>query len=132
FGWHDACVCRRRHRRLRARHRPYFSSLFFYCSRDHRALHSFPTRRSSDLARPKPPLPDRWNWPCPVWPSSYKNESRADEKHFHRDRKSTRLNSSHVKISYAVFCLKKKKKKSDTQTTPQISEKRESSQATKR
>src|SRR5436309_1073485 len=27
------------------------------------------------------------------------------------DRKSTRLNSSHVKISYAVFCLKKKKKK---------------------
>src|SRR5690606_41643311 len=26
----------------------------------------------------------------------------------HRDRKSTRLNSSHVKISYAVFCLKKK------------------------
>src|SRR5690606_40891505 len=33
---------------------------------------------------------------------------------FHRsrpDRKSTRLNSSHVKISYAVFCLKKKKKR---------------------
>src|SRR5207249_11293694 len=28
-----------------------------------------------------------------------------------RDRKSTRLNSSHVSISYAVFCLKKKKKK---------------------
>src|SRR5690606_40121903 len=28
-----------------------------------------------------------------------------------RDRKSTRLNSSHVKISYAVFCLKKKRKK---------------------
>src|SRR5204863_8723191 len=27
------------------------------------------------------------------------------------DRKSTRLNSSHVEISYAVFCLKKKKKK---------------------
>src|SRR5690606_42038687 len=27
----------------------------------------------------------------------------------HRDRKSTRLNSSHVKISYAVFCLKKKR-----------------------
>src|SRR5690606_41331228 len=27
---------------------------------------------------------------------------------FRRDRKSTRLNSSHVKISYAVFCLKKK------------------------
>src|SRR5437667_3046050 len=28
-----------------------------------------------------------------------------------RDRKSTRLNSSHITISYAVFCLKKKKKK---------------------
>src|SRR5690606_41969784 len=30
---------------------------------------------------------------------------------FLEDRKSTRLNSSHVKISYAVFCLKKKKRK---------------------
>src|SRR5690606_41345622 len=36
---------------------------------------------------------DEWPWP-----------SVAEE-----DRKSTRLNSSHVKISYAVFCLKKKK-----------------------
>src|SRR5437870_7177983 len=34
-----------------------------------------------------------------------RNSARA------RDRKSTRLNSSHVAISYAVFCLKKKKKK---------------------
>src|SRR3989449_4839278 len=32
-----------------------------------------------------------------------------------RDRKSTRLNSSHGYISYAVFCLKKKKKKSRTE-----------------
>src|SRR2546428_1444331 len=32
-----------------------------------------------------------------------------------RDRKSTRLNSSHDQISYAVFCLKKKKKTSQTQ-----------------
>src|SRR5690349_24938060 len=31
--------------------------------------------------------------------------------HCRADRKSTRLNSSHVEISYAVFCLKKKKKK---------------------
>src|SRR5439155_10348751 len=31
-----------------------------------------------------------------------------------RDRKSTRLNSSHVAISYAVFCLKKKKNKHKT------------------
>src|SRR5204863_3553425 len=34
----------------------------------------------------------------------------VDELPFPRDRKSTRLNSSHVEISYAVFCLKKKKK----------------------
>src|SRR5437660_2587050 len=34
-----------------------------------------------------------------------------------RDRKSTRLNSSHVAISYAVFCLKKKKKKRRAATT---------------
>src|SRR3712207_8868016 len=33
------------------------------------------------------------------------------------DRKSTRLNSSHANISYAVFCLKKKKKKSGVQTS---------------
>src|SRR5262245_64865924 len=33
-----------------------------------------------------------------------------------RDRKSTRLNSSHLGISYAVFCLKKKKKKQDSVT----------------
>src|SRR5690349_24217669 len=33
-----------------------------------------------------------------------------------QDRKSTRLNSSHVEISYAVFCLKKKKKKKENNT----------------
>src|SRR6266511_2618887 len=38
------------------------------------------------------------------WPTRTVSESPID-------RKSTRLNSSHVKISYAVFCLKKKKKK---------------------
>src|SRR5690606_41739474 len=36
------------------------------------------------------------------------------------DRKSTRLNSSHVKISYAVFCLKKKKKRTAKDTTRRI------------
>src|SRR2546428_6346217 len=34
-----------------------------------------------------------------------------------RDRKSTRLNSSHDQISYAVFCLKKKKKNRNTHAT---------------
>src|SRR5690349_22202126 len=37
-----------------------------------------------------------------------------------RDRKSTRLNSSHVEISYAVFCLKKKKKKEICRLTKTI------------
>src|SRR2546430_7929352 len=36
-------------------------------------------------------------------------EVHEDLPVFHRDRKSTRLNSSHSQISYAVFCLKKKK-----------------------
>src|SRR5437899_8445527 len=35
---------------------------------------------------------------------------RARRNPWRRDRKSTRLNSSHLGISYAVFCLKKKKK----------------------
>src|SRR5690349_2008064 len=40
------------------------------------------------------------------------------------DRKSTRLNSSHVEISYAVFCLKKKKKKEKTQKKKKKKEKK--------
>src|SRR5438445_10234816 len=36
------------------------------------------------------------------------------------DRKSTRLNSSHANISYAVFCLKKKKKKQDKSNTHNV------------
>src|ERR1035438_10810740 len=39
------------------------------------------------------------------------------------DRKSTRLNSSHLGISYAVFCLKKKKKRTHTERHTSISEK---------
>src|SRR2546427_8588299 len=38
----------------------------------------------------------------------------------HRDRKSTRLNSSHSQISYAVFCLKKKKNNKITRPTHMI------------
>src|SRR5438067_6267191 len=68
-------------------------TFFFSSSRYHRDLHSFPTRRSSDLLRQ--PRPHRC--PCLL------HEGRTL-----RDRKSTRLNSSHVSISYAVFCLKKK------------------------
>src|SRR3712207_7471761 len=43
----------------------------------------------------------------------------GDPRALHRDRKSTRLNSSHANISYAVFCLKKKKK-TKTHLTNQI------------
>src|SRR2546430_7789666 len=40
---------------------------------------------------------------------SHRETMRTQETHIVRDRKSTRLNSSHSQISYAVFCLKKKK-----------------------
>src|SRR5256885_9776920 len=39
-------------------------------------------------------------------------QSASMMAHAYRDRKSTRLNSSHLVISYAVFCLKKKKNRS--------------------
>src|SRR3989442_6338159 len=39
----------------------------------------------------------------------YGDAGRARDRDFEIDRKSTRLNSSHVRISYAVFCLYKKK-----------------------
>src|SRR5690242_14090556 len=42
-------------------------------------------------------------------------EAATFVKQHMKDRKSTRLNSSHMSISYAVFCLKKKKKKTNTQ-----------------
>src|SRR2546427_11491991 len=41
------------------------------------------------------------------------HEKKYDALGFAGDRKSTRLNSSHSQISYAVFCLKKKKKKNE-------------------
>src|SRR3712207_8545384 len=41
-------------------------------------------------------------------------QAEADEHVGPQDRKSTRLNSSHANISYAVFCLKKKKKLNNT------------------
>src|SRR3712207_8831945 len=50
--------------------------------------------------------------PTCLWPHGW-SSSPADEDitrfHLRSDRKSTRLNSSHANISYAVFCLKKKK-----------------------
>src|SRR5256885_12096260 len=42
-------------------------------------------------------------------PALFVSQRASRSTSFHSDRKSTRLNSSHLVISYAVFCLKKKK-----------------------
>src|SRR3989442_10993029 len=54
-----------------------------------------------------------WSNPAPARRQSRcraQSPARRSRSSFGKDRKSTRLNSSHVRISYAVFCLKKKKK----------------------
>src|SRR5438045_7957734 len=85
---------------------------FLYVSADQRDLHSFPTRRSSDLFSGQ-------NGTMPSWAtrnaathiaSTCAREPRKSGGRSPTDRKSTRLNSSHLGISYAVFCLKKKNK----------------------
>src|SRR5438128_8121585 len=77
---------------------------FLYSSGAHQALDSFPTRRSSDLgARVRRPDDRGRRAHSPV---ARPQEARGDVR---ADRKSTRLNSSHGSISYAVFCLKKNK-----------------------
>src|SRR5437762_7857123 len=92
----------------------------------HQDLHSFPTRRSSDLHLDI--FVNGKHVTVPALVGIYANGDTTQggffvELHTHdssgimhleapkRDRKSTRLNSSHRCISYAVFCLKKKKKK---------------------
>src|SRR5690349_23466503 len=50
-------------------------------------------------------------WMKRIGPEKSKAYAAIWERLMKGDRKSTRLNSSHVEISYAVFCLKKKKKK---------------------
>src|SRR5690606_41794505 len=109
-------------RPLRARRPRHFS---LSCGAGHLSLHSFPTRRSSDLyaldqhlnGAPHPLLvllaAD------PILHLDQVIDALSLDVFGHlllkargrraEDRKSTRLNSSHVKISYAVFCLKKKK-----------------------
>src|SRR5687768_18243951 len=88
------------------------------------ALHSFPTRRSSDLDSISPSAPRRRyaNRVAAVRTARTAGISRraggpvglrctarrGGLVRFSPDRKSTRLNSSHGYISYAVFCLKKK------------------------
>src|SRR5207249_6878852 len=97
----------------------------------HPPLPSFPTRRSSDLAAVSLQLPTRvlpvagGGEGGPAWvPRAAGGAGEAEGEGGgvggqpaarppaagpRLDRKSTRLNSSHVSISYAVFCLKKKK-----------------------
>src|SRR5690606_41959056 len=98
----------------------------------HRPPPSFPTRRSSDLRRCRRPVSswcqsvrsrrssEQWQPPrgrgrrdgrAPVAAAVRGGIDTMDAdvtQSDAEDRKSTRLNSSHVKISYAVFCLKKK------------------------
>src|SRR5438445_6333424 len=91
--------------------------LLFFFFLDYAApldLHSFPTRRSSDLQRAD--LPGlrlgvaRRSFFADLDPGLEEVVDEALRRLQDRgDRKSTRLNSSHANISYAVFCLKKKK-----------------------
>src|SRR5207247_9784007 len=98
---------------------PSFSFSFYA---DHRDLHSFPTRRSSDLVTVSGiSVAVALSWAVrgtPLWflferPATARLEAKPTYA-LQPDRKSTRLNSSHEWISYAVFCLKKKKKVTDT------------------
>src|SRR5688572_31782890 len=70
----------------------------------------FPTRRSSDLPGERR---FRANLDRRLRSQRYEQHEVHDERGAddRQDRKSTRLNSSHSQISYAVFCLKKKKAK---------------------
>src|SRR5699024_12615642 len=93
---------------------------FFYSSLPCCDLHSFPTRRSSDLGllacgkiqfrlRVLQRLGQAHRQAMQgVNDGNESLEVQLDEV-IDPDRKSTRLNSSHVSISYAVFCLKKKR-----------------------
>src|SRR5207245_4161888 len=103
---------------------------FYYRSPSHPHLHSFPTRRSSDLADPETAFADEHVVALEYRKSSRGNQQKTETmrrplydpswhlcieterlhaERWSEDRKSTRLNSSHGSISYAVFCLKKKK-----------------------
>src|SRR5207247_8803486 len=98
---------------------------YFYVAVCHRYLPSFPTRRSSDLpdrdlalvrkhrggsvhGAGGTPLAHRRHGAHSCRHPDCRVHVRGDRRC--RDRKSTRLNSSHEWISYAVFCLKKKTK----------------------
>src|SRR5256885_13090295 len=87
--------------------RPPRSTLFPYTTLFRSALFRSPVRRALDHARP---ARDRSRGPPPG--AGADREEVRGHPGPEKDRKSTRLNSSHLVISYAVFCLKKKKKSS--------------------
>src|SRR5690606_41960125 len=96
-----------------------------------RDVHSFPTRRSSDLDGVSMDYSEAdlilvgvsraGKTPTCVYLALHHGVRAANYPltEDDLDRKSTRLNSSHVKISYAVFCLKKKKDFTDEQPLEQ-------------
>src|SRR5437867_5110142 len=101
-----------------------FCLFFFQLSARRRALHSFPTRRSSDLREAPEPVTENHGYVGRALDPGARPEVAPEDdveegaKRLRvppvetrvQDRKSTRLNSSHRTISYAVFCLKKKKR----------------------
>src|SRR5688500_20068964 len=95
---------------------------FIFSSSPPQTLPSFPTRRSSDLGAGQPPgelrlQRDRGELEAEQVvrvagdPEPLAEHREPGQLPTGQDRKSTRLNSSHLVISYAVFCLKKKKRK---------------------
>src|SRR5688500_19812034 len=95
--------------------------LFYKRSVHPRNPHSFPTRRSSDLRHWSPSQQRSRHERAATGNAATRGQRRGPQ---HRtgdctanaDRKSTRLNSSHLVISYAVFCLKKKNSKKKRRT----------------
>src|SRR5204862_4655061 len=71
----------------------------------HRSSAWMPSLSSQPRSSPSPPEPPDARFRLPLGSPPRRGASETER----RDRKSTRLNSSHVESSYAVFCLKKKK-----------------------
>src|SRR5689334_24294180 len=92
----------------------------FYCSGHPRDVPSFPTRRSSDLEDAEGCAAERRGRAGPRAGETAGRSLRQRKGVRGRvgDRKSTRLNSSHSSISYAVFCLKKKNSCSELASKP--------------
>src|SRR5688500_19989695 len=80
---------------------------YYHLFLTYRDLHTFPTRRSSDLRSSRGDEAPNTKRPGTTASQVAKGLTLLELLPY-LDRKSTRLNSSHLVISYAVFCLKKK------------------------